>query len=320
MSNPSDAPAPRPSAAAGRRKLTVIMSADIAGYSRLMGEDEDETLRALGGLKSIVEEEVAAAEGRVFSSAGDGFMAEFVSAADAVMCALAFQQRVATANKSRPPTRQMLFRVGVNLADVVVVGRDLFGDGVNIAARLQTLAEPGGICVSSTVYEQLRKRKDLRFSSLGPQQVKNIAEPVTAFRVSRVGQATPGTAGGAEPPSAALTVAADPPPPLPLWILTGVDANGAPVKLPLMRAALLGHGLTIGRQHGASDLTVVEPTVSRRHLRLFLKDEALMAEDLGSSNGTAIDGLRLAPGSAARLRDGAEVRLGHLALTLRPSR
>jgi len=153
-------------------------------YSRLMEQDEAGTLAVLKSLrKAVLDPLVAKHQGRIFKTTGDGVMVEFASAVNAVQCATDLQRGMAEANNGRPADRHIVLRIGVNLGDVMVEGGDLFGDGVNIAARLESLAEPGGICVSGGVYDQVRRKLDCRFEDLGRQPVKNIAEPVHVYRV-----------------------------------------------------------------------------------------------------------------------------------------
>ena len=165
------------------RKLAVIFAADIAEYSRLMGLDEIGTLRRLQAYRAILDRLIAAHRGRIFNTAGDSFVADFASAVDAVGCAVAVQDAIEKENEGRPAGEQMRFRIGIHLGDVLVEGQNLFGDGVNIAARLEALAEPGGICLSGAVRDQIGSRLPIGLTSLGEQQVKNIAEPVRAFKV-----------------------------------------------------------------------------------------------------------------------------------------
>ena len=187
------------------RKLAAIVAADVAGYARLIGLDEVGTVRLLGAHRELLDGLIAAHGGRIANTAGDSVLAEFPSAVDAVECAVEAQVQLGRANEGLPAERRLEFRIGVHVGDVVVRGGDLFGDGVNIAARLQALAEPGGVCISSTVLEHVRKLLPLRFVDLGPQVVKNIDEPVRAYHLSS-GETPPAAAGG-EP---------DRPKPLPL--------------------------------------------------------------------------------------------------------
>src|SRR5271168_2889215 len=155
------------------RKLATILSADVAEFSRLMGEDEEQTLRTFRGHKKVFESLVALHRGRIFNTAGDAILAEFGSAVEAVRCATEIQAALHTRNNQLPEQRQVRFRIGVNLGDVMVQGSDLLGDGVNVAARLQTAAEPGGICLSGGVYDQIRNKLSLSFKLLGELNYKN---------------------------------------------------------------------------------------------------------------------------------------------------
>ena len=165
------------------RKLAAIFAADVVGYSQLMEQDEIGTLRALRTSRAILDRLIAEYRGRIFTTAGDSVLADFASAVDAVECALAVQEAIAAENAQRPAGERMQFRIGVHLGDVVVDGQNLLGDGVNIAARLQTLAEPGGICVSAAVRDQIGTKLPAAFVGLGGQRLKNIAQPMQAFEV-----------------------------------------------------------------------------------------------------------------------------------------
>jgi adenylate cyclase len=165
------------------RKLAAIFAADVADYSRLMGRDDVGTWRTLQAYRSILDRLITAHRGRIFNTAGDSVVADFVSAVDAVECAVAVQKALAAENEHRPAAEQMRLRIGVHLGDVIVEGANLFGDGVNIAARLQTLADPGGICISGAVRDQIGHRLNIPVTPLGEQRVKNIVDPVRAFRV-----------------------------------------------------------------------------------------------------------------------------------------
>jgi len=166
------------------RKLATILSADVAGYSRLMAEDEEQTLRIFRGHKEVFESLVAMHKGRIFNTAGDAILAEFGSAVEAVRCATEIQAALQTRNRQFPPERQVNFRIGVNLGDVIVQGQDLLGDGVNVAARLQTAAVAGGICISGSVYDQIRNKLSLSFNLLGEKSFKNIPQPVRTFSIT----------------------------------------------------------------------------------------------------------------------------------------
>jgi adenylate cyclase len=164
------------------RRLTAILAADVAGYSRLMGADEDGTHERLKGhLQELVDAKIKEHRGRVVKNTGDGFLAEFPSVVDAVRCAVEVQRGMHERNAGTPPEERIEFRVGINLGDVIAEEHDIFGDGVNVAARLQALADPGGICVSREVRDQVRDRLDFAFEDMGDQSVKNIARPVRVY-------------------------------------------------------------------------------------------------------------------------------------------
>lgn len=167
-----------------KRRLVAIFAADVEGYSRLMGADEVATLDALTARREILDGLIATHGGRIANTAGDSVLAEFGSAVDAVRCAMEAQAALAEANLSLPENAQINFRIGVHVGDVMVRAGDLFGDGVNIAARLQTLAKAGGLCVSGVTYDQVRKILPLNFTDLGAQNVKNIEEPIRAYEVN----------------------------------------------------------------------------------------------------------------------------------------
>jgi adenylate cyclase len=173
------------------RKLVVILAADVVGYSRLMAADEEGTLALLNARRQVMDALIARHHGRIFTTAGDSVMAEFASPVEAVRCAVALQEETAHRNAELPEPRRMLFRVGVNLGDVLVGGDNLFGEGVNVAARLEGMAAPGGICISGAVYDQVRNKVDLGFDDLGEQSLKNIGYPVRVFGLQR-DRAAPG--------------------------------------------------------------------------------------------------------------------------------
>ena len=165
------------------RKLAAILAADIEGYSRLMHEDEEVALATLSSHREIIDGLILAAHGRITGSAGDSVLAEFASVVDAVHCGVAIQQALAKANAELSAERRLELRIGINVGDVMMQDGDVFGDGVNIAARLEGLAAPGGICVSRSVRDQVRDRVAYEFDDLGEQCVKNIARPLRVFRL-----------------------------------------------------------------------------------------------------------------------------------------
>ena len=165
------------------RRLTAILAADVAGYSRLMGADEEGTLAALKMLRrEVADPKIKEHRGRIVNTTGDGLLSEFASVVDAVRCAVEVQREMAARNAGVPAERRIDFRIGVNLGDIIIDENDIFGDGVNVAARLEALAEPGGICVSRVVRDQVRDKLAIPFEDMGEQQVKNIARPVRAYR------------------------------------------------------------------------------------------------------------------------------------------
>jgi adenylate cyclase len=177
----------RPIAARGwlmKRKIAAIFAADIAGYSRLVAEDEEETLRRLASYRQVTDDFIAKAGGRIFNTAGDAVLAEFPSAVEAVRCAIDIQESLRTRNMAYPASRHMSFRIGITIGDVVERDGDLLGDGVNIAARLEGLAEVGGICISRAVHEQVANKLSVQFADIGAQEVKNIPTPVHAYMVA----------------------------------------------------------------------------------------------------------------------------------------
>ena len=167
-----------------KRKIAAIFAADIAGYSRLVAEDEEETLRRLASYRQVTDDFIAKGGGRIFNTAGDAVLAEFPSAVEAVRCAIDIQESLRTRNMAYPPSRQMSFRIGITIGDVVERDGDLLGDGVNIAARLEGLAEVGGICISRAVHEQVANKLSVQFADIGAQEVKNIPTPVHAYMVA----------------------------------------------------------------------------------------------------------------------------------------
>jgi TolB-like protein/class 3 adenylate cyclase len=167
------------------RRLAAILAADVAGYSRLMGADEEGTLAALKAARQeVTDPRIAEHRGRIVKTTGDGLLVEFASVVDAVRCAVDIQDGMAERNAGTPAERRIEFRVGINLGDIIVEDQDIFGDGVNVAARLEALAEPGGICVSRVVRDQVRDRLDIVFDDMGEQQVKNIARAVRSYRIA----------------------------------------------------------------------------------------------------------------------------------------
>jgi class 3 adenylate cyclase len=173
------------------RRLAAILAADVAGYSALMGADDARTVRDLKGHQAVVLPKIAEFGGRIIDTAGDGILAEFASVMNALESAVAIQKMIAERNAGIAPARRMEFRIGVNIGDVIYDDVRIYGDGVNVAARLEALAEPGGIYISGTVFDHVKGKLNLAFDDLGSQQLKNIAQPVRVYsvRLEAVGQA-----------------------------------------------------------------------------------------------------------------------------------
>ncbi len=179
------------------RRLAAILAADVAGYSRLMGADEEGTAQALRQHRAAADPLLAQHGGRIVKTTGDGVLIEFGSVVGAVQCALALQQLTADRNAGIPDERRMEWRIGIHLGDVLVEGDDILGDGVNIAARLEGIAEPGGICISEDAFRQVRGKIEAQFTDIGEQSLKNIARPLRVYRA--------GPASAPEPPAAPAT-------------------------------------------------------------------------------------------------------------------
>src|SRR6516165_5960965 len=183
------------------RRLAAILAADVAGYSRLMGADEGGTLTRLKAIRAeLLDPTIAAHKGRLVKTTGDGLLVEFSSVVDALRCATEVQAGMAERNATIPADNRIEFRIGINVGDIVVEDGDIFGDGVNVAARLEALAEPGGICVSGRVQEDAAGKLDLAFEDIGEQQLKNIARSVRVYRVA----VKPHAEAATEPPQLAL--------------------------------------------------------------------------------------------------------------------
>src|SRR5262249_55924062 len=167
-----------------QRRLAAILAADVVRSTRRMKQAEAGTLAALKNRREgVIDPIVVRHQGRIFQTAGDGVMVEFGSVVNAMQCAIVLQHEMAAANAGQPDERHIVMRIGVNLGDVVVEGNDLYGDGVNVAARLEQLAEPGSIWVSASVYDQVKRRLDAAFDELGPQAIRNITDPVHVYRL-----------------------------------------------------------------------------------------------------------------------------------------
>lgn len=247
-----------------KRKITAILAADVAEYTRLIAEDEEETLTRLEAYRKVFDDFVARAGGRIFNTAGDGVMCEFASAVEATRCAIDIQESLRTANMAHPAERQMHFRIGISIGDVVERAGDLLGDGVNIAARLQSLAEPGSICVSRHVHEAVMNKVSVPFRDLGNREVKNLPHPVHAFEIQMGSTRVPPALMRRDPPVRQKSPAA--------WIAAGVIAAAAggtglffagrgsapvPPTTPIAGAEVAGE-----KQQGATSGTVSMPAAT----------------------------------------------------------
>ena len=219
-----------------KRKIAAIFAADIAGYSRLVAEDEEETLRRLASYRAVMDDFIARAGGRIFNTAGDAVLAEFSSAVEAVRCAIDIQESLRTRNMAYPASRQMNFRIGITVGDVVERDGDLLGDGVNIAARLEGIAPVGGICISRTVHEQVANKLSVQFADIGEQLVKNIPTPVHAYKIEM--RADDGSVAAAPPKTPAKNEAKRA-----SWIVPAGIAAAAAVAI----VAAAGAYLTLAR-------------------------------------------------------------------------
>jgi class 3 adenylate cyclase len=230
------------------RRLAAILAADIAGYSRLMNEDEDATIRSWRRAREeVADPRIAEFGGRIVKHTGDGFLAVFDTVVDAVRCALAMQPGFGELNKPLPSKRRLFFRMGINLGDIVVERDDIQGDGVNIAARLEGLAEPGGICLSGDVYRQVKNKLHVSYRELGEKHVKNIAEPIVAYLI-------PPADGFAVPPSLKIDDEVETPRPRPASESESVPGDASDKRrltafaMWLLLGTFGGHRYYLGRK------------------------------------------------------------------------
>jgi adenylate cyclase len=295
------------------RKLTAILSADAVGYSRLMRDDESATVRTITAYMKAMTDLVVHHRGRVVDTPGDNILADFASVVDAVQCALEIQTVLGDRNAELPESRRMAFRIGINLGDVIIEGDRLYGDGVNIAARLEGLAEPGGICISGTVYEHIRNKLTLWDEYLGEHSVKNIAEAVKVYRLL-LKPPSSGTADGPSTPDARTPDA--PRPARRRW----------PTRAALGALLVLLVGYTgwrlMGPEPGAaprSETTTGSPVLPSVAVLAFdnMSDDPAqeyfsdgISEDLGSSGDCAEHHLRVQRPGRERRRRGARARGG----------
>ena len=298
-----------------QRRLAAIVHADLAGFTRMMEGAETRTFRHLKSAQiDVWRPAIVAGGGRMVGTAGDAMLAEFGSAVSAVGAAIDIQERMAQFNEALHEEQRMLFRVGVHLGEVIVDQEDqnIFGDGVNLAARIQAIADPGGIAVSRAVRDVASLKIEYLFVDGGERQFKNVSRPVQIFHVRHVSVAAAA--------DAAVRTTTRVVPQVTLRF-EGADSTGKKYgfDVALAKLMLLPQGMVIGRAAEQCELVVAHATVSRRHARLSLAGEALKVEDLGSTNGTAVTGAALRSGAPAMLQTGATLRLGDVELSIRPS-
>ncbi len=291
-----------------QRRLAAIVHADLAGFTRMMEGAETRTFRHLKSAQiDVWRPAIDAGGGRLVGTAGDAMLAEFSSAVSAVSAAIDIQERMARFNEALDETQQMMFRVGVHLGEVIVDEEDqnIFGDGVNLAARIQAIAEPGGIAVSRAVKDVTELRIDYAFVDGGEHAFKNVSRPVHVFHIR--------TASGVSTKTTTRVV------PQIVLHFEGVDSTGQKYAFDVALDKLMSasQGKVIGRAVEQCELLVAHSTVSRRHARLSLAGETLQIEDLGSTNGTSVNGTALKAGTPAALQVGAKLRLGDVELTVR---
>ena len=290
-----------------QRRLAAIVHADLAGFTRMMEGAETRTFRHLKSAQiEVWRPAIDAGRGRLVGTAGDAMLAEFGSAVSAVAAAIDIQERMAHFNEALSEEQRMLFRVGVHLGEVIIDDEDqnIFGDGVNLAARIQTLAEPGGIAVSRAVRDLVELRTEYAFHDGGEHQLKNVSRSVQVFHVRPAKLIAPGTTTRMVPQ---ITLRFE-----------GPDSAGRKHAFEVSMEKLVGQsqGMCIGRAADQCELVVPHPTVSRRHARLSLAGEALQVEDLGSTNGTAVNGTLLKSGAPTALQAGSKLRLGDVELVV----
>jgi adenylate cyclase len=292
-----------------QRRLAAIVHADLAGFTRMMEGSETRTFRHLKSAQiEVWRPAIDAASGRLVGTAGDAMLAEFGSAVTAVGAALDIQERMARFNESLDAAQRMLFRIGVHLGEVIVDEEDqnIFGDGVNLAARIQALAEPGGIAVSRAVRDLVELRTEYAFIDGGEHSLKNVSRSVQIFHVkSAKALVTVGTTTRMVPQ---ITLRFE-----------GSDStkNKHVFEVTMEKLMSRGEGVVIGRAADQCDFVVAHPTVSRRHARLKVAGDALQVEDLGSTNGTKLGEQPLRAGEPVALHAGSKLRLGDVDLIVR---
>jgi class 3 adenylate cyclase len=291
------------------RRLSAILHADLAGFVRLVEAEEDLTFEHLRSARDkIWRPAIEGAGGTLIHSTGDSMLAEFTSAAAAVQVAIDIQERMARFNESFDDEQRLLFRIGVHLGEIIVdeVDHDIFGDGVNLAERIQVLAEPGGIAVSRAVRDVAKLREDYAYVDGGEHRAKHVSRPLHIYRVrTRMN---------------AATVQIRPMGMRKIFHFQGVDLSGRKFGfgVEVDELARREQGVLIGRDSGQCDVVLANVSVSRRHARLSVgTNNILQIEDVGSTNGTAINGTPIAAGLMQPLESGSMLRLGDIELVVR---
>ena len=291
------------------RRLSAILHADLAGFVRLVEAEEDLTFEHLRSARDkIWRPAIEGAGGALIHSTGDSMLAEFSSAAAAVQVAIDIQERMARFNEGFDEEQRLLFRIGVHLGEIIVdeADHDIFGDGVNLAERIQVLAEPGGIAVSRAVRDVAKLHDDYAYVDGGEHRAKHVSRPLHIYRVrARI---------------SAATVQLQPMGLRKIFHFHGADLSGRKFGFGVEVDDLAKRegGVLIGRDSGQCDVVLANTSVSRRHARLILgTNNTLQIEDVGSTNGTAINGTPIAPGLTQPLEPGSMLRLGDIELVVR---
>lgn len=293
--------------ASPQRRLCAILHADVNGFVRLMEGEQDLTFQHLKSAQTeIWRPAIETAGGSLVNNAGDSILAEFGSPRAAIAAAIDIQERMARFNESLDEARRLIFRIGVHLGEVIVDEEDgnIFGDGVNLAERIQGLAEPGGITVSRTVRDLTELQADYAFVDGGEHRAKNVSRPLHIYHVH------------ARAASAQTTASI---PPRAMLYCHGTDLAGRKFgfDLDLDRLDKRREGVVIGRDVDQCDVILSHPTVSRRHARLLLAQYRLEVADMGSTNGTAVNGAVVQPGASRPVESGARLRIGDIELAVR---
>lgn len=290
------------------RRLSAILHADLAGFVRLVEGDEDLTFEHLRSVRSkIWQPAIKGAGGSLIHSTGDSMLAEFGSPAVAVQVAIDIQERMARFNQDLAEEQRLMFRIGVHLGEIIIdqTGHDLFGDGVNLAERIQVLAEPGGIAVSRAVRDVAKLRDDYAYVDAGEHQAKHVSRPLHIYRVRAR--------------ESAVTVATRRKPVRGIFHFHGTDLTGRKFGFDVQMDELMkrSQSVLIGRDSGQCDVVLLNESVSRRHARLSVgSDNTLQIEDVGSTNGTSINGTPIAPGLSQPLEPGSTLKLGDIELVV----